>query len=62
MKRLLTGAIVALGIALAPVIHAAGLHGIVTDKNGRPASVQVVLKDAGNVEYGRVGGRKAPAL
>ena len=53
MRRLLTGATVALVIALAPVIHAAGLHGIVTDKNGKPASVQVVLKDAGNAPVGK---------
>ena len=34
------------------VLHAAELYGIVTDKNGRPLVIQVILKDAKGVQVG----------
>jgi hypothetical protein len=53
MKKVLVAAVVMLGIAFASVIHAAELHGIVTDKGGKPAVIKVVLKDANGVQVGQ---------
>lgn len=52
MRRFLTIAAVLFGIAVAPALYAAELHGIVTAKDGKPASVSVTLKDAQNAKVG----------
>jgi hypothetical protein len=52
MKRLVTLMAALMVLALAPAVLAAELHGIVTGKDGKPASVKVVLKDAQNAPTG----------
>jgi hypothetical protein len=52
MRKFLTIAAVLIGIALAPAVYAADLHGIVTGKDGKAASVDVVLNDAQNAKVG----------
>jgi hypothetical protein len=53
MRNVLIAVLVMLGIACASVIHAAELHGIVTDKGGKPAVVKVVLKDGNGAQVGQ---------
>jgi len=45
MKKLITILVVIIGIAGFSTLHAADLHGIVTNKDGKPAVVKVVIKD-----------------
>lgn len=52
MKRFVALLLVALGIALAPALYAAELHGIVTGKDGKPASVKLELRNAQNAKVG----------
>jgi hypothetical protein len=53
MRRFVTLMLVALGIALAPALYAAEFHGIVTGKDGKPASVKVELRNAQNAKVGQ---------
>jgi hypothetical protein len=52
MKKVFIALAVILGIAGFSVLHAADLHGIVTDKDGKPAVVKIVLKDAKGIQVG----------
>ncbi len=52
MKRLLITFVLLTGIAGFSVLHAAELSGIVTDKNGKPVVIQVILKDVNGVQVG----------
>ncbi len=53
MKNVLIVLVALLGLALASAVHAAELHGIVTDASGKPAAVKVVLKDANGAPVGQ---------
>jgi hypothetical protein len=50
MKKLLMALTILTGITWYSVLHAAELSGIVTDKNGKPVVIQVILKDAKGVQ------------
>jgi len=52
MKKIFITIIVMIGIAGFSVLHAADLHGVVTGKDGNPAVVKVVLKDAKDTQVG----------
>ncbi|HVN71087.1 MAG TPA: carboxypeptidase-like regulatory domain-containing protein [Desulfomonilia bacterium] len=52
MKKVLVLIMVIMGIAGFSLLHAADLHGIVTDKNGKPVVIKVVLKDANGAPVG----------
>ena len=52
MKKLLMVLVIFAGVTGYSVLHAAELHGIVTDKNTKPVVVQVTLKDAKGVQVG----------
>jgi hypothetical protein len=52
MRRFVTLSLITLVIALAPALYAAELHGIVTGKDGKPASVKVELRNAQNAKVG----------
>jgi hypothetical protein len=53
MKNMLVALAVMLGLAFASTVHAAELHGIVTDISGKPAAVKVILKDANGAPVGQ---------
>ena len=52
MKKLITMLVVIIVIAGFSTLHAADLHGIVTDKDGKPVIVKVVIKDAKGTQLG----------
>jgi hypothetical protein len=52
MKKLFIVLVAIMVIAGFSVLHAADLHGIVTDKDGKPAVVKVVLKDSKGAQVG----------
>lgn len=52
MKKLLLALVIFAGITGSSVLHAAELHGIVTDKNTKPVVTEVTLKDAKGVQVG----------
>jgi hypothetical protein len=53
MKNMLIALVVMLGLTFASVVHAAELHGIVTDKSGKPAAAKVILKDGNGAPVGQ---------
>jgi len=53
MKNMLIALAVMVGLIFASAVHAADLHGIVTDKSGKPAAVKVALKDASGAPVGQ---------
>ena len=52
MKKIVIALALLLFIAGVSTLHAADLFGIVTDKNGKPAVVKVILKDAKGAQVG----------
>lgn len=52
MKKIFIALVFVIAFAGASVLYAADLHGVVTGKDGKPASVKVVLKDAKDVQVG----------
>jgi hypothetical protein len=52
MKKIITILVVMIGIAGFSILHAADLHGIVADKDGKPVIVKVVIKDAKGIQVG----------
>jgi hypothetical protein len=52
MKKIFIAFILLIGFTGASVLYAADLHGVVTGKDGKPASVKVVLKDAKEAQVG----------
>jgi hypothetical protein len=52
MKKFITMLVVIIGIAGLSTLHAADLHGIVADKDGKPVIVKVVIKDAKGTQVG----------
>jgi hypothetical protein len=52
MKKAFIALIIIIGFAGASMVQAADLHGVVTGKDGKPASIKVVLKDAKEVQVG----------
>ena len=52
MRRVLVALVVFMGMAALSVLHAAELHGIVTDKDAKPVVVKLILKDAKGVQVG----------
>jgi hypothetical protein len=52
MKKTFIALIIIIGFAGASVVHAANLYGMVTGKDGKPAAVKVVLKDAKEIQVG----------
>jgi hypothetical protein len=52
MKKFITMIAVLLAIAGFSTLHAADLHGIVADKDGKPVIVKVVIKDAKGTQVG----------
>jgi hypothetical protein len=52
MKRYITVLMVIIAIAGFSTLHAADLHGIVADKDGKPVIVKVVIKDAKGTPVG----------
>jgi hypothetical protein len=52
MKKILIALILVIGFTGSSILYAADLHGVVSGKDGKPASVKVVLKDAKDVQVG----------
>jgi hypothetical protein len=52
MKKVFIALMVLTGILSFSVLYAADLHGVVTGKDGKPAVVKVVLKDAKDAQVG----------
>jgi hypothetical protein len=52
MKRIFIALVVIMGIAGFSALHAADLYGIVTDKDGKPVVIKVVIKDAKGTQMG----------
>jgi hypothetical protein len=52
MKKFITMISVLLAITGFSTLHAADLHGIVADKDGKPVIVKVVIKDAKGTQVG----------
>ncbi len=53
MKKMLIALVVMVGLFFTSAVYAAELHGIVTDKTGKPAAAKVVLKDANGALVGQ---------
>jgi hypothetical protein len=52
MKKLFIALVIIIGFTGSSVLYAADLHGVVTGKDGKPAAVKVVLKDANDAQVG----------
>jgi hypothetical protein len=52
MKKILIALILVIGFTGSSILYAANLHGVVTGKDGKPASVEVVLIDAKDAPVG----------
>jgi hypothetical protein len=52
VRKFIAMLLVIIGIAGFSVLHAADLHGIVADKNGKPVVIKVVIKDAKGSQVG----------
>ncbi len=52
MKKIFIALVVMMGIAGFSVLHAADLHGIVLDKDGKPVVIKVAIMDAKGAPVG----------